>query len=119
MTSGPPDRTGENGEVRQFPPVQTDPRARHPSMRADRDLPPDHDPMGKMALFSSQAPPAPTGTLLIDCSSCHRETPVSTIQLVRSAFPFSLHLPFIRRYHSFMRCPACGRHTWVRIRWQV
>jgi hypothetical protein len=111
---------GGNGEMRRFPADQAaGAKVRHPSGRVDRDLPPERDPMGKMALFTSQASPAATGTLLVDCSSCHRETPVSTVQLVRSALPFSLHLPFVRRYHSFMRCPSCGRRTWVRVRWQV
>ena len=58
------------------------------------------------------------GTFLVDCSSCHRETPASPLQLARNAIPFSLHLPLVRKYHSFMRCPSCGRRTWVRIRWQ-
>jgi uncharacterized protein with PIN domain len=74
--------------------------------------------MGKMALFSSQRRQPAAGTFLVDCSVCRRETPVSPVQLVRSAFPFSVHLPLLRRYHSFMRCPSCGRRTWVRVRWQ-
>ena len=109
------------GEVRRFPQgsSERETKGRHPSVRADRDLPPERDPMGRMALFSSQARASPTGTLLVDCSACRRETPVSPAQLVRAAFPFSVHLPLLRRYHSFMRCPACGRRTWVRVRWQV
>ena len=111
----------EDGKVRRFPDGATpgNPKSRHPSVRADRDIPPERDPMGRMALFSSQDRSNVTGTLLVDCSACRRETPVAPMQLVRSAFPFSVHLPLLRKYHSFMRCPSCGRRTWVRVRWQV
>ena len=108
------------GKVKPFPSGRGgDPKVRHPSVRADRDLPPERDPMGKMALFSSEGQRRPGGTLLVDCSTCRRETPVSPVQLVRAALPFSLHLPLVRRFHSLMRCPSCGRRTWVRVRWQV
>ncbi len=82
------------------------------------DIEPERDPLGKMALFSADRPAPALGTLLVECSACHRETPVSASQLVRSAFPFSLHLPLVKRYHSLMRCPACGRRTWVRVFWR-
>ena len=108
-----------DGKVTRLPAHGRGAAVRHPSVRVDRDLPPERDPMGKMALFSGDARSSVTGTFLVDCSACRRETPVSPIQLVRSAFPFSVHLPLLRRYHSFMRCPACGRRTWVRIRWHA
>ena len=31
---------------------------------------------------------------------------------------FADYLPFVRKYHSFMRCPSCGRRTWMRVRWE-
>jgi hypothetical protein len=72
-----------------------------------------------MALFSSPEPePAPGATLVVECSSCLKETPVSPLDLIRAALPVSLHLPFVRRYHSYLRCPACGRRTWVRLVYQ-
>ena len=72
--------------------------------------------MGRMALFSDPEPEAPPDEhLFVQCSSCLKETAVSPVDLVRAAFPMSIHLPLIRRYHSFMRCPACGRRTWVRV----
>jgi uncharacterized protein with PIN domain len=115
----------ENGEVRAGGNVRRlDPhpregsRTRHPSVTREA-IPPENDPLGKMALFSSERRPPALGTFLVDCSSCRRETPVNPMQLVRSTLPFSLHLPLVRRYHSFMRCPSCGRRTWVRIRWQA
>jgi hypothetical protein len=114
------DRAFRGENVRSLPTERDDPKSRHPSAgaRARSAIPPDRDPLGKMALFSSEGRQPLAGTFLVDCSSCHRETPVSPAQLVRSAFPFSLHLPFVRKYHSLMPCPACGRRTWVRIRWQ-
>jgi hypothetical protein len=81
--------------------------------------PPERDPLGKMALYSSERRNPPLGSLLIECSACRRETPVSPVDLVRAGLPISVHLFLIRRYPSFMRCPACGRRTWVRIRWRL
>jgi hypothetical protein len=40
---------------------------------------------------------------------------VSPRRLATLALP-SVHLPMIRRDHpSWMRCPACGKRTWVKI----
>lgn len=76
----------------------------------------DRDPLGRMALFSDPEPQPESGpSLFVECSSCLAITPVSPLSLVRGAFPFSVHLPVIRRYHSWMRCPACGRRAWVRV----
>ena len=74
------------------------------------------DPLGRMALFSDPEPDLPpVEHLFVKCSSCLKETAVSPLDLVKAAFPMSIHLPFLRAYSSFMRCPACGRRTWVRI----
>ena len=108
----------EDNVRRLSPHPSEDSRTRHPSVARDA-LPPENDPLGKMALFSSERRPPAMGTFLVDCSSCRRETPVNPVQLVRSTLPFSVHLPLFRKYHSFMRCPHCGRRTWVRIRWQT
>jgi hypothetical protein len=78
------------------------------------------DPLGRMALFSDPEPdPAPEEHLFVVCSSCLKETPVSPFDLVKAAFPMSIHLPLMRKYHSFMRCPACGRRTWVRVTYRT
>jgi uncharacterized protein with PIN domain len=71
-----------------------------------------------MALFSSGEvePPPADGGFTIECSSCLSETRVGAADLARAALPLSFHLPFVRRFHSFMRCPACGRRAWVRVR---
>ncbi len=80
------------------------------------DEPASRDPFGRMALYSSTEPePDPTQVLVLECSSCLAETRVSPFGLVRAALPVSVHLPLVKRYHSFMRCPACGRWTWLRL----
>ena len=76
------------------------------------------DPFGRMALFSStESEPdrTPTQRLAVECSSCLAETAVSPFGLLTAALPVSVHLPFVKRYHSYMRCPACGRRTWLRL----
>jgi hypothetical protein len=80
----------------------------------------ERDPLGRAALFSSATAERPSslGTFLIECSACRRETPVTAGDLVRLGLP-SLHMPFVKRYPSLMRCPACGRRTWVRVRWRL
>jgi uncharacterized protein with PIN domain len=93
-------------------------RGRHPSTGGPQGLLGEPDPMGKMALFSGDAADRPFGTLFMECSSCGRETPVSAIEAAKAALPLSVHIPF-RRYHSFLRCPSCGRRTWVRMRWTL
>jgi hypothetical protein len=84
-------------------------------------LPPEPDPLGKMALYSGSAETRASayGSFLVECSSCKRETPLSPLQLVRAAFPLSVHLPLLRRYSSYMRCPACGRWAWLRVTWRM
>jgi len=118
VTESDEGREHQGGDVRRLPMNGGDSKSRHPSSAARAAMPPERDPMGKMALFTSQGRQPFAGTFLVDCSSCHRETPASPLQLARNAIPFSLHLPLVRKYHSFMRCPSCGRRTWVRIRWQ-
>jgi hypothetical protein len=80
----------------------------------------DRDPLGRAALYSSgsQDQSHPLGTFLVECSACNRETPVTAGDLLRLGIP-SIHLLFLRRYPSWMRCPACGRRTWVRVRWHL
>jgi hypothetical protein len=80
----------------------------------------DRDPLGRAALYSSAADRRQPllGTFLVECSACRRETPVTAGDLVRLGVP-SLHLPFVKRFPSLMRCPACGRRTWVRVHWRL
>ena len=80
----------------------------------------ERDPLGRAALYSSgpKRPEPAFGTFLLECSACRRETPVTAGDLIRLGIP-SLHLPFLRRFPSLMRCPACGRRTWLRIHWRI
>jgi hypothetical protein len=80
---------------------------------------PRPDREGKRALFSVDSPPAASpvarGGLQLTCSGCHTVTALSPRQALLAALP-SIHLPILRRkYPSWMRCPACHRHEWVRI----
>ena len=78
--------------------------------------PRDHE--GRRALFTadSKAPAlAATGSVLISCGDCEEETVLSASTALKHALP-SLHLPFLKRGHgSWMKCPACGKHTWVSV----
>jgi hypothetical protein len=104
VTDRGPSRRTRRGPERDAEPAQADPL----------DI---RDPFGRMALFSSTEPEpdASRRSLVVECSACLSETPVSAFDVAKAALPFSLHLPLVRRYHSFMRCPACGRRAWVRL----
>lgn len=73
------------------------------------------DPMGRRALYSDAEQPPAFGAVTITCSSCEDTSVATPLALVALALP-SLHLPLLRpRHPSWMRCPACGRRTWVRL----
>ncbi len=80
----------------------------------------ERDPLGRAALYSSGSGREQPlfGTFLVECSACRRETPVTAGDLLRLGIP-SLHLLFVKRYPSLMRCPSCGRRTWLRVRWRI
>jgi hypothetical protein len=96
--------------------------------------PTPHDAEGKRALFSSAAPSTRSGagSVLVECSRCDQPTVLGLAQALRAAWP-SLHLAlrlghgedvtvlslFGRDYPTFMRCPSCGRASWVRFTLQV
>jgi hypothetical protein len=89
-----------------------------------------HDAEGKRALFSSthgdDRPGA--GSVIVECSRCDQRTVLAPFAALRAAVP-SLHfglgvgrgenestVGLLRRRHaSVMRCPACGRVSWVRV----
>ena len=78
---------------------------------------PDTD--GKRALFSAAEQRPSFGSVSLTCSSCLERSVVSARQAVRLAVP-SVHLPFLRQAPwSWMRCPACGRRTWVDVTIQI
>jgi hypothetical protein len=76
---------------------------------------PPADPQGRRALYSAATQAPALGAVTVDCSTCGEASVVTPRGLVRLAVP-SVHLPLVRRGHpSWMRCPACGRRTWVRV----
>ena len=78
---------------------------------------PDTD--GKRALFSAAEQKPSFGSVSLTCSSCGERSVVSARQALRLAVP-SVHLPFVRATPwSWMRCPACGRRTWVDVMIQL
>ena len=87
-----------------------------PSKMPEVAVPHDHE--GRRALFSAgDALPeeAANGMVTISCGHCGEDSALSPTEALRLAVP-SLHLPFLKRGHgSWMRCPACRRHTWVSV----
>lgn len=78
----------------------------------------EKDPLGKAALFSSTTEHRPVfGVVGLDCSICKRETAVRFRDLPGLLFPLPVTLP--RRHHTWMKCPSCGRRTWMRARWRL
>src|SRR2546426_609783 len=76
------------------------------------------DPLGKLALFSAGArTQGRFGTLILECSSCKRESAIRLRELPRLAIPFWMAAP--RRYPAYIRCPACGRRTRLRPAWRI
>lgn len=67
----------------------------------------------RYALYSATERRAFTCT--VECSSCRDETRVNYIELAALLFPLHFHLPMVRYYHSWLRCPSCGRRTWCRL----
>jgi hypothetical protein len=92
-------------------------RLRRRVPEGDPGSPTTGDPQGRRALYSGAVAQAPAlGAVTVECSDCRQATVVTARGLVRLAMP-SVHLPVLRRDHpSWMRCPACGRRTWVRVR---
>ena len=92
------------------------------------------DAEGKRALFSSASDTASpgVGSALVECSRCEARTVMGLMKALRASFP-SLHLGVrvghgedVRTvsvlkhdYPTYMRCPACGRPSWVRLTFQL
>jgi hypothetical protein len=70
-------------------------------------------PMGKHALYSSTE--RKPRTLTVECSACREETRVSYIELAALLFPMHFHVPVVKYHHSWFKCPACGKRTWLRV----
>lgn len=92
-----------------------------------------HDAEGKRALFSSTETSVPgMGSALVECSRCGESTVLGLARAMRAALPsvhFGIRIGRGQDVHSFsvlkhdyptyMRCPACGRPSWVRFTLQV
>jgi hypothetical protein len=74
----------------------------------------DRGAEGKAALYSAAT--RRLGTLVLECSSCHGRTRVSYVDFAFRQLPFTVWTPW-RRHSRLMRCPACGRRTWLSARW--
>ncbi len=73
------------------------------------------DADGKRALFSQTSTPPAFGAVAVECSSCGKESVLTPTQLLRASFP-SVHLPLLKKgASSWLKCPACGRRTWVKL----
>jgi len=73
------------------------------------------DPQGRRSLYSVAEQRAPAGAITVACSRCGQTSVATPRQVVGLGLP-SLHLPVIKRGHpSWMRCPACGHRSWVRL----
>jgi hypothetical protein len=108
-------------------------RPRNPGVSEPTPMNVGVDSEGKRALFTKAADVAQpgVGSALVECSRCNGRTVLRPIQALRASLP-SLHLGFrighgddVRTvgvrgdYETFMKCPSCGRPSWVRFTLQV
>lgn len=75
---------------------------------------------GKRSLFGAPPaqPPEPAshdGPVRIDCARCGVSTRVGVTDVLRRLLPVIVWIPG-RTYSRRMRCPACDRRSWVRLR---
>ena len=77
------------------------------------------DAHGKRALYSGTRPAPAAAGVEVTCSRCRRTSTVGLGRAVRVLTP-SVHLPLLRGGHpSLLRCPACGKISWVRLSLRV
>jgi len=84
----------------------------HPTGAGPRN---EADPTGRHVFFTS-GPTAQNqqGRLQIECARCHTVTAVSPMQLLRSRAPLFVWVP-VMKYSRWARCPACSKHSWVKL----
>ncbi len=100
-------------------PPSMDPLGKRALFEAPVEAPADHlragpSRAGKDALFSTG--PRQTGTALVDCAGCGARSRVGLPNVGLRLLTFSAWVPG-RKHAHWMRCPACGHHTWCRIGW--
>jgi hypothetical protein len=92
------------------------------------------DAEGKRALFTkaSEVTQPRIGSAVIECSRCKARSVLGPLQAIRAAIP-SIHLGLrfgrgddVRSvglvrddYQTYLKCPSCGRPSWVRFTLQV
>jgi hypothetical protein len=94
-------------------------RLRPRQQQAATTLPPTTDNEGKRALFSTTAPKPAFGSVTVDCASCGETSVLSPSQAGRLLLT-TVHMPGVRRHHvSWVRCPACSKRSWSRLKIQL
>jgi hypothetical protein len=94
-------------------------RLRPRSVAAKEAAPVQTDNEGKRALFSTSAPKPAFGSVTVECSSCDATSVLSPSQAGRLLMT-TVHVPGLRRHHvSWVRCPACGKRSWSRLKLRV
>jgi hypothetical protein len=82
-------------------------------------VPGQTDNEGKRALFSTSAPRPAFGSVTVECTSCQATSVLSPTQAGRLLLT-TVHVPGLRRHHvSWVRCPACGKRSWSRLKLRV
>lgn len=98
---------------------RVDPTGKHalfttPVRAAPDQLGPGNRSDGRGALYSTG--PRQPGTVVVECATCRSRSRVSLVDLGVRFLSVSAWVP-LRRHPHWLRCPACGQHTWCRISW--
>ena len=85
----------------------------------DRPSPAQTDNEGKRALFSTATPKPAFGSVTVECSACSATSVLTPFKAGRLLMT-TVHAPGLRRSHvSWVRCPACGKRSWSRLKLRV
>jgi hypothetical protein len=94
-------------------------RLRPRQVGADDGAPAQTDNEGKRALFSTSEPKPAFGSVTVECSACGETSVLSPSQAGRLLLT-TVHAPGLRRHHvSWVRCPACSKRSWSRLKLRV
>ena len=94
-------------------------RLRPRSVATQAPAPMQTDNEGKRALFSTSEPKPAFGSVTVECSACAATSVLSPTQAGRLLLT-TVHMPGVRRHHvSWVRCPACGKRSWSRLKLRV
>lgn len=75
----------------------------------------DTDPTGRHVFFTHQSTTrSQQGRLHLECARCHTVSAVSPLQLLRARAPLFVWVPLMK-YSRWARCPACAKHSWVKL----